>query len=86
MRAPHVKGAHMESRNDQLITIHRAAKPTSGLMDYAEAAAYLGTSERHVRGLWQERRLTAVKVGRRVRFAKADLDAFIDRNRRTNVR
>jgi len=76
----------MESRNDQLITIHRGSKPTSGLMNYEEVAAYLGTSERHVRGLWQERRLTAVKVGRRVRFAKADLDAFIDRNRRPNVR
>jgi excisionase family DNA binding protein len=76
----------MESCNDQLITIHRGSNPTSGLMNYEEAAAYLGTSERHVRGLWQERRLTAVKVGRRVRFAKSDLDAFIDRNRRPNVR
>jgi excisionase family DNA binding protein len=86
MCAPYVKGAHMQSHNDQLVTIHRGSKPTSGLLNYAEAAAYLGTSERHVRGLWQERRLTAVKVGRRVRFAKADLDAFIDRNRRPNVR
>jgi len=56
------------------------------LMDYAEAASYLGTTERHVRQLWQERRLTAVKVGRRVRFAKADLDAFIDRNRHQSIR
>ena len=76
----------MESRNDQLITIHRGSKPTSGLMNYAEAAAYLGTSERHIRSLWQERRLTAVKIGRRVRFAKQDLDAFIERNRHLSVR
>ena len=76
----------MESCYDQLIAVHRGSTPTSGLMNYTEAAAYLGTSERHVRGLWQERRLTAVKVGRRVRFAQHDLDAFIDRNRRPNVR
>jgi excisionase family DNA binding protein len=76
----------MESRNDQLITIHRGSKPNSGLMNYAEAAAYLGTSERHIRHLWQERRLTAVKIGRRVRFAQHDLDAYIDRNRHTAIR
>ena len=76
----------MESRNDQLITIHRGLKPSSGLMNYAEAAAYLGTSERHIRSLWQERRLTAVKVGRHVRFASSDLDVFIDRHRRPSLR
>jgi len=53
----------------------------SGLLDLAQAAKYLGTSERHVRRLWQERRIAGVKVGRRVRFTRRDLDAFIEKNR-----
>jgi len=58
----------------------------SDLLTLEQAAHHLSTSERHVRRLWQERRLTAVKVGRRVRFARCDLDAFIDANRRHAVR
>ncbi len=48
-----------------------------GLMDYAEAAHYLRTTPRHIRELWAERRLAAIKVGRYVRFSRADLDDFI---------
>jgi excisionase family DNA binding protein len=48
-----------------------------GLMDYAEAARYLRTTPRHVRELWAERRLAAIKVGRYVRFSRTDLDDFI---------
>ena len=51
------------------------------LLDYEEAAAYLCTTPRHVRELWARRQLAAIKVGRCVRFAKADLDAFIAANR-----
>jgi excisionase family DNA binding protein len=52
-----------------------------GLLDYEEAARYLSTTPRHVRKLWQSRRLAAVKVGRCVRFQVADLDVFIAANR-----
>jgi excisionase family DNA binding protein len=48
-----------------------------GLMDYAEAARYLSTTPRHIRELWAKRYLSAIKVGRHVRFSRADLDAFI---------
>jgi excisionase family DNA binding protein len=48
-----------------------------GLMDYAEAARYLCTTPRHIRELWAKRYLAAIKVGRHVRFSRADLDAFI---------
>ncbi len=51
------------------------------LLSLAQAAIYLGTSERHLRRLWQERRVAGIKVGRRVRFTVEDLDAFIERNR-----
>jgi len=58
----------------------------SALLTSAEAASYLGTTERHIRSLWQERRLTAVKIGRRVRFTTSDLDTFIDRHRHPSLR
>jgi excisionase family DNA binding protein len=48
-----------------------------GLMDYGEAARYLCTTPRHIRELWAKRCLAAIKVGRHVRFSRADLDAFI---------
>jgi excisionase family DNA binding protein len=51
------------------------------LLDYDGAARYLCTTPRHVRELWAKRYLAAIKVGRRVRFAKSDLDAFVMANR-----
>jgi excisionase family DNA binding protein len=47
------------------------------LLTVEEAAAQLGTSTRFVRRLVFERRIAFVKVGRHVRIAPADLDAFI---------
>jgi len=41
------------------------------LLDYAAAAEYLSTTERHVRDLQQRRELTSVRVGRLVRFRTA---------------
>jgi excisionase family DNA binding protein len=52
---------------------------TDHLLDMAEAARRLGTTERHLRQLWQERRITGVKVGCRVRFRECDLDEFVER-------
>jgi excisionase family DNA binding protein len=59
---------------------------TTQLLDLGQAAAYLTTSERHLRRLWQERRIAAIKVGRGIRFTESDLNAFIDRNRHSAVR
>lgn len=56
------------------------------LVDDEGAAIYLGTTPRHVRKLWAERRLAAVKVGRLVRFRREDLDAFVDAHRVDAVR
>lgn len=50
-------------------------------MDYEAAARYLCTTPRHVRELWAKRYLAAIKVGRHVRFTRADLDAFINARR-----
>jgi excisionase family DNA binding protein len=46
-----------------------------------EAADYLNTSVRFVRRLVAERRITFHKIGRHVRFAVADLDAFVEAGR-----
>ena len=46
-----------------------------------EAAAYLGTSARHVRRLVSDHELSRYKVGGRNRFADVDLDAWLDGRR-----
>ena len=56
------------------------------LLDYEGAARYLCTTPRHVRELWAKRYLAAIKVGRCVRFARTDLDAFIAANRVESLR
>lgn len=43
----------------------------------AETAEYLNTSERFVRRLVAERRIAFHHVGRHVRFALSDLDAWL---------
>jgi excisionase family DNA binding protein len=46
-------------------------------LDKAGAAEYLGRTERYVQRLVDERRLPHYVVGRRLRFAPADLDEFL---------
>jgi excisionase family DNA binding protein len=47
------------------------------LLTVEQAAERLGTSPRFVRRLIAERRIAYVKLGRHVRIAAADLEAFI---------
>jgi excisionase family DNA binding protein len=47
------------------------------LLSVEQAAERLGTSERFVRRLIAERRIAYTKLGRHVRIAIRDLDAFI---------
>jgi excisionase family DNA binding protein len=47
------------------------------LLTEDETAAYLGTTQRHVRELRRSGRLSYVMVGGKVRLAQSDLDAFI---------
>jgi excisionase family DNA binding protein len=51
------------------------------LLTVEETAERLGTSVRFVRRLVFERRIAYVKLGRYVRIAARDLDAFIDAGR-----
>lgn len=50
------------------------------MLDIRAAAEHLGTSERHMRRLVADRRITFVKVGGRIRFRRADLEKFIEAN------
>jgi excisionase family DNA binding protein len=50
---------------------------TTRYLKVAEAAEYLNTSVRFVRRLIAERRIAFHHVGRHVRIAVADLDAFV---------
>ncbi len=56
------------------------------LLDFEGAAEFLALTPRHVRRLWQERRLAGVKCGKFVRFAQSDLLAYIQRQRVEAVR
>jgi excisionase family DNA binding protein len=47
------------------------------LLTVEQAAERLGTSERFVRRLIAERRITYVKLGRHVRIAETDLINFV---------
>ena len=47
------------------------------LLTVDEAAARLGTSTRFIRRLIAERRIAYTKLGRHVRIAGRDLDAFV---------
>jgi excisionase family DNA binding protein len=51
------------------------------LLSPQEAADRLGTSVRFVRRLIFERRIPYTKIGRHVRIAASDLDAFITAGR-----
>lgn len=51
------------------------------LLTVEEAAERLGTSVRFVRRLVFERRIAYAKLGRHVRIATSDLDAFITAGR-----
>ena len=51
------------------------------LLTIEQAAEYLGTSERFVRRLIAERRITFIKLGRHVRIAEPDLINFVATSR-----
>ncbi len=55
-------------------------KHAGGLLDVGEAAAYLNTTERHIRRLRNDMRLPYVKVGSKLRFLRDDLDAYVEAN------
>ncbi len=49
-----------------------------GLIDIGDVAALLGRSERFVRRLVEENRISFIKVGKYVMFRRSDVDDWID--------
>lgn len=62
-----------------------AGKPRNGtaspLLKRGEASDYLRISERHLCAITRRGELPAIKLGNSVRYAQADLDAYIERCR-----
>ena len=52
------------------------------LMDLPAVAARLGVNQRHIRRLVAERRIPFLKWGHLLRFDPAEIDAWLDGNRR----
>jgi len=59
----------------------RSEKVVRRMLTTEEAAAYLGTTVRHLRRLVSDHELSRYKVGGRNRFADVDLDAWLDARR-----
>ncbi len=60
-------------------------KTNGGLLSVEETAQYLGIKKSTVYQMSMRRAIPVVKVGRLVRFRKADLDAFIESNVKSAV-
>ncbi len=55
--------------------------PSRGrLLDIRQTAGYLGTTERNMRDITRSGELPIVRIGRRVMFHQADLEAYIERH------
>jgi excisionase family DNA binding protein len=65
------------ARHDGAGDASRAAGATGALFTVADAAAYLSVTERFIRRLIHERRIPVIRLGRHVRLAEADLEAFV---------
>ena len=72
---------HLRRQLDALTALLSAPAPPSvpqaDLMDIKDAAAYLGVSVGTIRGWTYQRTLPYHRLGSLVRFARADLDAFV---------
>jgi excisionase family DNA binding protein len=60
-----------------MTSVGRGDPKLDTLLSIEQAAERLGTSERFVRRLIAERRIAYMKLGRHVRIAGGDLDAFV---------
>ena len=56
------------------------------LLTVAQAAERLNTTERFVRRLVEERRIAFTRLGRHVRLAESDLEAFVTAGRVEPIR
>jgi excisionase family DNA binding protein len=60
------------------VTTKVKGRPDDPVLDVAEAAAYLGQTERWVRRSVEERRFKFARLGRRLGFRRSWLDDYIE--------
>ncbi len=60
---------------------HKTPRKSGPLLKRKEAAEYLGISERHLWTITDRGDLPRITLDSAVRYAQADLDAYIDRRR-----
>ena len=53
----------------------------AGIFDVAGCAEYLGIKKRTLQDNWRVWGMTAVRVGRALRFRESDVNAWLDENR-----
>lgn len=70
-RPRHQGGGHSEA----------PVRQAPGLLDVKGAAQRLGTPERFIRRLVEQRRITFYRVGKYVRFDPRDIDRWLSKNR-----
>jgi excisionase family DNA binding protein len=58
-----------------------AVKKQPALYDEDVAAEYISTTKRHLERIRARREIPFVRVGRKIRYKKCDLDDYIERNR-----
>lgn len=82
-RANPNKTAQQRSTADRSLRCARCHewRDPKALESLGEVARRLGTSERHVRRLVDERRIPFVKVGRFIRFDEHDVEHWLDDQR-----
>jgi excisionase family DNA binding protein len=71
----------MSSTIRQIDQRSSAVEERRELLRIEEAAEVMGMSARHVRRLVAERRIAFHKLGRSVRIARADIDAYVEAGR-----
>lgn len=85
--APMFRGAgvstvpHMATITHATTRRDAAEASTDRLLDTLETARFLGVGKRTVQELVADRKLAFVKIGRSIRFAPADLAAFVEANK-----
>ncbi len=74
-------GARVNGDSPHAVAVHPCERFGGWLVDIEEVARWLGTSPRHVRRLVHERRMPYVKIGHYIRFAPADVTAWLELQR-----
>lgn len=72
--------------SDAEITELRGDAELPPLLGWEGAGEFLGVTPRMVRELWARRELAGIRVGKHIRFTRADLAKYVEHHRVESVR